>query len=85
MIVEYTIRQVNPEMPVSTVTVTRVDGKVASMEIPVAASKILKWFGTPKTVRPFAQDYFQELNASQREFLISGITPEEWDEMFKEM
>jgi hypothetical protein len=29
------------------------------------------------------QNVFPELNAEQREFLISGHTPAEWDAMFK--
>lgn len=33
----------------------------------------------------FAQDAFPELNAEEREFLISGTTPAEWDDMFKNM
>jgi hypothetical protein len=32
----------------------------------------------------FAQDCFPYLNAAQREFLISGISGESWDEMFPE-
>jgi hypothetical protein len=28
------------------------------------------------------QDAFPQLDADQREFLISGITPEEWDATF---
>ena len=31
----------------------------------------------------FVQDAFSELNAEQREFLITGITPTEWSEIFK--
>jgi hypothetical protein len=33
----------------------------------------------------FAQDAFPNLTNDQREFLISGTTPAEWDEMFKGM
>jgi hypothetical protein len=31
-----------------------------------------------------AQDVFPHLSSSQREFIISGITEEEWDEAFYE-
>lgn len=31
----------------------------------------------------FVQKAFSFLSTSEREFLISGITPEEWDETFK--
>lgn len=30
------------------------------------------------------QDVFPELSADEREFLMTGITPEEWDETFGE-
>ena len=30
------------------------------------------------------QNAFPFLNADEREFLMTGITPEEWDAMFKE-
>lgn len=30
------------------------------------------------------QDAFKELSAEQREFLITGITPHEWNEIFSE-
>jgi hypothetical protein len=30
----------------------------------------------------FIQDVFPDLSASDREFLLSGITPEEWEEAF---
>lgn len=30
------------------------------------------------------QQAFPDLNMNQREFILTGITQEEWDEMFKE-
>ena len=30
----------------------------------------------------YVQDAFPQLNAEEREFLISGTTPEEWDDLF---
>ena len=30
----------------------------------------------------FVQDAFPRLNADEREFLISGMTPEKWEETF---
>lgn len=32
----------------------------------------------------YIQTAFAKLSAEQREFLMTGITPGEWDEMFKE-
>lgn len=31
-----------------------------------------------------AQDAFPNLSADDREFIMSGITPDEWDETFQE-
>ncbi len=33
---------------------------------------------------PFIQDILPDFSADQREFLLSGITPDEWDSMFPE-
>jgi hypothetical protein len=32
-----------------------------------------------------AQNAFPDLSADLREFIISGITPEEWDKLFKDL
>lgn len=42
--------------------------------------KVEKWIneGKPGCI----QDVFPELSADQREQMLSGITPEEWNEMF---
>jgi len=32
----------------------------------------------------YIQEAFSKLPAEQREFILSGITPEEWDETFKD-
>ena len=55
-------------------------GKVNSMVLPTTQGKIEHWISTCMLV----QDAFPELNDDQREFLVSGITPEEWDDMFGE-
>jgi len=33
----------------------------------------------------FVQDAFPHLSADDREFLISGVTPEEWDELYPDI
>jgi hypothetical protein len=33
----------------------------------------------------FAQNAFPDLTAEEREFLISGTTPDEWEDIFKDM
>ena len=48
------------------------------------ADHIEKWLSTPKHERPMIQDEFRYLSADDREFILSGATPEEWDRMWKE-
>ena len=45
---------------------------------------------TPEQLKDFYQDKlglihvaFPHLNANEREFILTGITSEEWDELFK--
>lgn len=51
------------------------------MDIPVDEAKLTTWFQKPYGL---VQDVFPELTADQREFLLTGITPEEWDIVFGE-
>lgn len=52
------------------------------MEIPVDPRKLRDW--RCGKIKGFIQDVFPELNADQREFLLTGITPEEWENAFGE-
>ena len=49
-------------------------GKEHSMLLPVTKEQIKRWQDGE-----LVQDVFPFLNDSQREFLMTGITPEEWD------
>ena len=51
------------------------------MDIPVDEVKLTTWFQKPYGL---VQDVFPELTADQREFLLTGITPEEWNMVFGE-
>jgi hypothetical protein len=56
-------------------------GKVHRMEIPLTP----KEYGERATLWQtgmLIQDAFPMLDAGQREFIKTGITPEEWDNMF---
>ena len=57
-----------------------VSGRVNSMLLPTTQGKIEYWVESGKLI----QDVMPDLNDNQREFLMSGITPEEWDDMFGE-
>lgn len=58
-------------------------GKVNRMEIPLSHEEFEKrailWQSGM-----LIQDAFPMLDAGQREFIKTGITPQEWDEMFKD-
>lgn len=45
--------------------------------------EILEWLSLGSSQRLHVQNAFPNLTAAQREFLMSGITPEEWKEANK--
>ena len=53
-------------------------GKENVMFIPVTEAEIDTWLASGALI----QDAFPQLSPSAREFLKSGITPEEWDATF---
>jgi len=55
-------------------------GRLNSMELPLRQRQIEFWklSGTP------IQRVFPHLSADQREFLMTGVTPEEWTDAFGE-
>jgi hypothetical protein len=54
-------------------------GKEHVMDLPITIEQWNEW-QTPD--RRLIQDVFPQLNSEQREFLLTGITPEEWKEIF---
>lgn len=56
-------------------------GKTHTMDLPVTQEQLDEF--TNKDSR-LIQHIFSELSPTQREFIISGVTPEEWDDAFKE-
>jgi hypothetical protein len=59
-------------------------GKTVSKALPCNSLALVEWLLTPRGVRPVVQNAFPKLNASEREFLLTGMTDEEWDETFPE-
>lgn len=53
-------------------------GKTHTRSIDVTSEQLEKW-----QKGMFIQDAMPHLSADDREFLKTGITPEEWDVMFK--
>ena len=54
-------------------------GQTHTREIPVIEEKLIAWENTPNQLRPMVQHAFPELSADDREFILTGITPEEWE------
>jgi len=54
-------------------------GKSNSMEIEVTNEQLQRWIGGE-----LIQNAMPNLTADEREFIMTGITPEEWDEAFAE-
>jgi len=59
---------------------SKVSGKIRSMDLPVTAEQMIRY----NTGRFTLQDCFPNLSADDREFIKSGITAEEWEEVFGE-
>ena len=53
-------------------------GYTNSLEIPADADAILEWMNGGEVI----QNALPKLDADQREFLISGCTSEDWDNMW---
>lgn len=54
-------------------------GKMHEMDLPITQDQITNYVSGA-----FVQDAFPQLNAGEREFIVTGITPEEWAEVFGE-
>ena len=54
-------------------------GKVHTLEVPCTEAQLHAWQGGM-----YIQDAMPDVPADLREFLMTGTTPTEWDEMFGE-
>lgn len=69
----------------SGVAVTRksqVSGKEHTVQVNTTPDKMQQWESMIPAHRPLIQQFFPELSADEREFILTGITKEEWEEMF---
>lgn len=59
-------------------------GKENTMDLPTVTQERLDqcWSQNPARKGKHIQDVFPELSADEREFLMTGVTPQEWEEMF---
>ena len=57
--------------------VSSVSGKSNSMELNITEKQLKDW-----KAGVLAQEAFSNLSDNEREFIMTGITPEEWDNVF---
>jgi hypothetical protein len=57
-------------------------GKMSSMDINITVQELLDF---TNGVSGLAQEAFPHLSRDEREFIISGIHPVEWNELFGEL
>jgi len=66
--------------------ISMLDQKLYTMELPVSQDEVDSFLMARSNGRaPLVQDAFPDLPAAEREFIISGILPDIWDEQFKPM
>jgi hypothetical protein len=53
-------------------------GKVNVLDIPVTTEQLNKW----EVEGALIQDAMPDLSPEHREFILSGLTPEDWNELF---
>ena len=58
--------------------VSQLTGKTNTLDLPVTKEQIKKY----ETGKYLIQDVFPELSRPEREFIKSGITPNEWEQFF---
>tara|TARA_R100000773_G_scaffold26228_1_gene22837 strand:+ start:3437 stop:3646 length:210 start_codon:yes stop_codon:yes gene_type:complete len=56
-----------------------ISGELNSMELDVTQDQLNRWQGGE-----LIQDVFPHLNVDEREFIKTGITPQEWSDTFGE-
>ncbi len=54
-------------------------GKVRTIDLPITQEQLDRWIAGE-----LAQNIFPELPDDQREFIMTGITDEEWHELYPE-
>lgn len=56
-------------------------GEVHTFDIPITEDQYFTYRSSPSAL---VQDAFPNLTPDQREFILTGATPEEWNAAFKE-
>lgn len=55
-------------------------GKTRTLEIPITQEQLDIWENSSRLI----QEVMPNLTPAQREFIMTGVTDDEWDETFKE-
>ena len=71
------------------INVTRIhfiSGRKITKELPITAEKMAEWdsYGKGNHSRPKIQDFFPELSDSNREFILTGLSDDDWDDLYAE-
>lgn len=70
---------------VKSTRISTLTGRENTMELNTTQEKLDQWNAWtqgPDRGYPHIQNYFTELTAGEREFLLTGVTPEEWEIAF---
>lgn len=70
--------EVLPEGMMRVTRQSRFTGNLNTMDLPVTPQQLDRWYAKQGLI----QDIFPDLNSEQREFLMTGCTPEEWAKVF---
>src|SRR4030042_6957512 len=65
-------------------TSIRLQDDTRSIEVDMPLQAFLKAWNEWQTGGKFIQDAFATLSHNEREFFMTGMTPEEWDDLFHE-
>lgn len=60
---------------------SQLTGLPNSMELPITEAELLAWRRQGASA-PYIQDAFPHLTADEREFILTGVTPQEWEAAF---
>lgn len=60
---------------------SQISGKVATMDLEVTIAQLDR-IDVRNYTKELVQNIVPDLSAEQREFLITGVTPEEWNSIF---
>ena len=61
--------------------ISQLSGKEHTMELDITAEQLERFYNRRETGE-YVQTIFPNLDKGEREFLMTGITPTEWSEMF---